>query len=451
MKPRGFIPIVIAILISVMAIGFVGAAWYFESHRQCGRNTQCAIQPTITNFVQCAQIGYPVTGTYPRQCSAYGKTFTEVITNSNTNVNSISNTNSVENGNTHTTSASDKLFVATKSSGNKLDIYQYDTVSNQAVQTKTILASSPDLITSSSGGWGANQAVQYDNNTGDIYYITKGSSDYDGRCINDDKTCLNRLYKINSNSDSIIKLWESSDVPTNWIVSPSNNVVLLSMYHANNEQILYRVDMSTGKTEKVVDIQHSKNTSLARFQLSSDQKYIYQMSKISPDGKALNETLALNKIQIESGKLETVKVFLGNSIEYNTSLSPDENRIAFFTDVPNKGDRLLYVHDFTTMENTLIPVEGKVKNLNLLWSGDSDKLWNILSDTVGYYSFIDKQYTVILPKVSVNYSFIWSPSARYILNLVGEELELYDSSKNIFSKLNLSIDHSSTVVGVDWI
>lgn len=76
-KRNGYIHIVIAILISVMAIGLVSAAWYFKSHEKCGVNTQCATQPTITNFTQCAKVGYPVTETYPRQCRAYGKIFTE--------------------------------------------------------------------------------------------------------------------------------------------------------------------------------------------------------------------------------------------------------------------------------------------------------------------------------------------------------------------------------------
>lgn len=105
---KGFIPIVIAILISVIAIGLVGFAWYDVNYMQCGgRYSKCAKILPITNFTQCAKIGYPVTETYPRQCRADGQTFTEV-TSANLNImiynnaNANASVNSGTNGNTNT-------------------------------------------------------------------------------------------------------------------------------------------------------------------------------------------------------------------------------------------------------------------------------------------------------------------------------------------------------------
>lgn len=44
----------------------------------------CEEGVSIKNFSECEQADCPIQKTYPRTCSAGGKTFTEVITNSNT-------------------------------------------------------------------------------------------------------------------------------------------------------------------------------------------------------------------------------------------------------------------------------------------------------------------------------------------------------------------------------
>jgi hypothetical protein len=96
MKTYVFITIVITALISVMAFGLVGVAWYYDAHG----GTVEGKGVVISNFKECVDAGYPVMESYPRQCTVKGHAYTEVIVNTNANVNS--NTNSVVNGNANT-------------------------------------------------------------------------------------------------------------------------------------------------------------------------------------------------------------------------------------------------------------------------------------------------------------------------------------------------------------
>lgn len=81
--PKGFIHVVVAITILVIAATMVGAAFYFNAHG----GTLKATGTVISNFDQCAAAGYPVFDSYPRQCQVNGVTFTEVITAVNENTN----------------------------------------------------------------------------------------------------------------------------------------------------------------------------------------------------------------------------------------------------------------------------------------------------------------------------------------------------------------------------
>ncbi len=81
-----------------------------DATKHCSCNYTCEPVPAgdtntstdITTFAQCAAAGNPVQESYPRKCTAGGVTFTEVLTNSNGNVNSAANTNQSTNANVST-------------------------------------------------------------------------------------------------------------------------------------------------------------------------------------------------------------------------------------------------------------------------------------------------------------------------------------------------------------
>lgn len=103
MKSRGFTHIVIAVLISVMAIGLVGVAWWYELNKnddalttystkaECESKTGCQCKILLCDY-KC-----------PRNFKkGWACNSSAVNTNVNTNSNGNSNTNSVTNGNTNT-------------------------------------------------------------------------------------------------------------------------------------------------------------------------------------------------------------------------------------------------------------------------------------------------------------------------------------------------------------
>ncbi|MFH1207872.1 MAG: hypothetical protein V1668_04760 [Patescibacteria group bacterium] len=134
MKPRGFTHIVIAVLISVMAIGLVGVAWWYQTHKDdtltspvacsklstietCKARADCT--PVLQDYCKCNEVaikeqkcGNP----NPNFCLC-GEDFASCTTlscqgvnvgngtnqNANTNSNGNSNTNSATSGNTNAT------------------------------------------------------------------------------------------------------------------------------------------------------------------------------------------------------------------------------------------------------------------------------------------------------------------------------------------------------------
>ncbi len=63
-------PVLILAAILFLVLGFILVV-YLGSR---------AKEKSISNFAECAASGRPVMESYPRQCSANGQTFTEIIT-----------------------------------------------------------------------------------------------------------------------------------------------------------------------------------------------------------------------------------------------------------------------------------------------------------------------------------------------------------------------------------
>ncbi|MFA6272400.1 MAG: PsbP-related protein [Patescibacteria group bacterium] len=116
-----FTHLIIAISAFVGAAVIFLGAWWLIFGRSDNANTNTSntnTVVTINSFAECEAAGYPVMESYPRQCAAGGKTFTEVITNTNTSANTNSgfnphsNTNTALNTNTFAVTAEWELYVS---------------------------------------------------------------------------------------------------------------------------------------------------------------------------------------------------------------------------------------------------------------------------------------------------------------------------------------------------
>jgi len=72
-KGFGIIP---TILVLVIISGSVGVAYMLIKNRQSARSVQDGAALVITNFDECVKAGNPVMESFPEQCAANGRTFT---------------------------------------------------------------------------------------------------------------------------------------------------------------------------------------------------------------------------------------------------------------------------------------------------------------------------------------------------------------------------------------
>ncbi len=72
--------ILIVGLAIILLAGLIVLGFYLKDKLDTSDNNDTnLIYQEITNFEECAKAGNPVMESYPRQCAANGKTFTEVI------------------------------------------------------------------------------------------------------------------------------------------------------------------------------------------------------------------------------------------------------------------------------------------------------------------------------------------------------------------------------------
>lgn len=124
-KPTGFIALPMLGLLVVVAAGIAFASWWIAGREE-------AVAPTISNFAECAATGNAIMESYPRQCTANGQTFVEVIANTNavvngnvntavnSNTNATMNTNATVSGNINTASAGVTYDLMTAKKGDRV-------------------------------------------------------------------------------------------------------------------------------------------------------------------------------------------------------------------------------------------------------------------------------------------------------------------------------------------
>lgn len=337
------------------------------------------------------------------------------------------------------------VFIAT-TEDSVLNILIFNPIENKVIASKKISLDA-FLGSASTNSHGANDSVQYNPKTKEIFFSTQGYSDYDGSCINKDGTCISRLYKISLDQTKPTILFESNNPPTNWIVNNFDNSLLLSSLEGKTQSIK-KINGQDGKVIFTKEYQIKDNTGLTDFVLSKDGKYIYQASKESVDGKWFYEILRLRKIDNSNGDIAEQEIFGGEAVEYETNLSPDNNYLAFYlgTQTPAK----LYIYEISTKKLVNVPYQGSIGNYNLLWSGDSKKLLHLLKNSLTYYDILSTKSVLITgdPQQTA-YVYAWAPSVNYFVYQSQDGgIKIFDAQKN--QVIDTQTKANIEVKGVSW-
>jgi len=346
------------------------------------------------------------------------------------------------------------LFIAT-SEGNVLDIAIFDPVKNEVILSKKFPFDDHLSMFTKSAGWGANNAIQYDPKTQEIFYSTQGRSEYDGSCINKDGTCKSRIYKIGLNQEKPNVIFESDILPTNWIVDSSDNSLLLSFFESD-KQTLKKIRRENGKEIFTKEYQIKEHTNLADFVLSNDGKFTYQASKESAEGKWFHEILRLRKIDNANGNVSEQEIFGGEAIEYETDLSPDNDYLAFYSGISESAK--LYIYQISSKKLINVPYQGSIGNYNLLWSGDNKKLLYLLQNPdltnnnviTTYYDLTTSRSIPASGDIQkVRYVYSWAPSNNYVVyKSVDGTAKIFDITKN--QAINTLLDADLEMVAINW-
>ena len=301
------------------------------------------------------------------------------------------------------------------------------------------------LGSSTNNGVGLNDAVQYDPITKDVFIFTEGASGYDGSCMNKDKTCFNRIYKINL--DNVQQkpeiLFQTKDAIVNWQIGVKSNSVFVGIFaqidNGPNSRLVLKSINPSDKAVKTI----SENASVGgQLILSADEKSILQI--ISGDN------IVLSKIDILTGTIEKTDVFQGNTGFSSMAISPDGNFIAFH----QSG---LKIYDVLDKKIINYFYGGEIGNYGLSWSGDSEKVSYMLKNKLAYYDIKTGKETIIEQGENLNaYVYGWAPSKKYVMYKSGGDVDtvkFYDIfqdkkvefNQDIFSKTN-----TFSIYGINW-
>ncbi|MBU0671362.1 WD40 repeat domain-containing protein [Patescibacteria group bacterium] len=300
-----------------------------------------------------------------------------------------------------------ELFFATINPAKEnilVDLYLYNLKTDSMTSTKTIeLEDWPVSGTFSSIG--ANQGLQYNESTGDIYILTNGYDEFDGSCMNADGSCYARIYKTNldSGGNQTEKIIEFETAPQNWILNPQDNSLIFSWTDFEvGEQIIKRWDLETNEQTELYKYEFSGGHGPTELVLSPDGRFVSQV-------QLGDNSLNLLNLDIKTKISEVREIDEGNDLYYGYSLSPDGKKLAYYSGDKNN----LMIYNLVNNKKEEIPYTGEVGNYNLFWNGAGDKLMYILDNGIKYYDFTSQIENTIQVINDFGYVFLWSPSDKY--------------------------------------
>ena len=319
----------------------------------------------------------------------------------------------------------------------------------------------PGLTSSSTSSIGSNNSVQYNPKTKDVFFFTENYSEHDGSCQYEEYDCLSLIRKTNFEKDEDAKvIYELEGSHQNWIVNSIDNSVFISHmeWNSQKQEVEYVIEKISGENGEIVfKKNHSikENVRLFDFALSSNGKYIYQLSSETNSASKNSETLGLIRINVSDGSIDE-QVIDKPSVHFHkeTNISPDQKYLAFYA--KNELFDLyvyeydLYIYEIATNKLTGIPLRDPIHNYNLIWSGDSKKLFLLLENSPAYFD-IEKSRFVPLPDElkKVNYAYSWAPSEKYLAYLSDEYiLGIFDYDSR--QLIDTGISEGINVVGFSW-
>ena len=185
-----------------------------------------------------------------------------------------------------------KLFYAFLQDG-KININILDLKNKTTFKSRTIDLKDLDgyLGTSST----AVPSVLFNSQTNNIFILTSGAAEMDGSCIDRDKTCSYRIYKVDvddKNQKPLI-ISQFKDGVYDWAINNDKNALIIFSYKSDIPEILKSISIDSGATGIINGKSH----------LSSDGEYIFQ----DTEGK----TVVLNR-----------DTFLSNQSKIKADISP---------------------------------------------------------------------------------------------------------------------------------
>ena len=365
-------------------------------------------------------------------------------------------TNQNNNINQEAEKKSENLFIAKQNFGenytiNSMDVKIYNPETDEFITEKNI--KSPDWITASSYGASyKNMSVQFNEKTGDIYWLTYGSDMMTGGCTNEDGTCFSRIYKTNIDSTEIEKIAEFDIEPTTWVLDDVNNNIYTGYLLADTgEQTINKIDLATNEVSVLLQQEYQEHGTYGKMVFSNDGKSIYQGVVESVDSWT-NEILRLNKIDIDTGNIQVEEIYQGESIHFDTDISPNNFYLTFYEGQNSK----LYYHNLVLGQTQNILLNDEVGNYNLAWSGDSKKILYLLDSQMGYYNIESITHNKIMDTDGPGFSFIWAPQDKYLVHQENlNQIKIFNTETNtdIDSKLEFFSEeiHPSEIIGMQWI
>jgi hypothetical protein len=336
-----------------------------------------------------------------------------------------------------------ELFTATAEDG-VLMVSIYSPVKNKIIVSKKILLNAP-LGPASTNLYGANDSVQYNAKTKEVFFSTQGYSDRGGDCLNKDGTCVSRIYKISLDQTEPTILFESATPPKNWLVNSFDDSLLLSFF-TERSQILKKISGQDGKVIFTKEYEMKEDTGLTDFILSRDGTYTYQARTESVDGKWFYKILKLRRIDNLNGDVGEQDIFSGEEVWGKVGLSPDNNYLTFYLREQEK----VYVYEIPRKKIIDLPYRESIRNYSLLWSGDSKKLLCTIGDSLAFYDILSKKSVVIADDLrQISYFHAWAPSINYIAyQSPDREMKILDIEKN--AVINTQIRIKYEFKGVSW-
>lgn len=336
----------------------------------------------------------------------------------------------------------------------------YDVNSQKFVFSKKIDVDG-DVDYSANNTQSPNDAVQFNPKTKDIFFATSGVNEYTGACINKDKTCFTRIYRINMDDTKPSLVFQTESFIDHWIVDSTTNSILINLYHSRKEpeglavgQMLKKINASHGR--EIFSKVHMRSafnisTKPSEFMLTADGKYVYQtiLETYKKNNKFDHNELGLIRIDMQTGEIHEERI-TDKPFFALTNISPD-NRYFAFSGNP-KGELMdLLLYDLSNKKITIIPRKDmSVANYFLAWSGDGKKLFYKSKGLLHYYDMNLKKSFSFSGEIATTSPRKFTTDSRYfVFGKTLNDLKLYDLATNQITPL-LNEPNGFYVKGVLW-